>query len=171
MNWWITLSLVALLGLAAAGLDPAWLHTPWSGLGSAFYPSHPLFLVMLALVLMLAGVPVEVRLGRGALLAAWSLPQIFTFWIYGRAWPELAALALLVSFLTASLLKRQAVPWKIWVPLLFSQALMLWALQPSLPTVLLSLSTGLVVGRWSSSEVVKISGWAGGGALLLAWLS
>lgn len=171
MTPWITLALAATLGLNAAGIDPVLLHTPWSGLGSAFHTSHPLFLGTLALVLMLAAVPLELRVGKGGLLASWSLPMLFQFWLWGQAWPELAALSLLATLLTVSLRSSEKLPWKIWGPLLVAEGLTLVALRPSWPAQLLSLAAGLAVGRWSKSESVQICGLAGGGALLLAWLS
>ena len=171
MTPWITLALAATLGLTAAGMDPVVVHTPWSGLGTAFHPSQPLFLGTLALVLMLAAVPLELRVGRGGLLASWSLPMIVQFWLWGRAWPELAALSLLATLLTVSLRRSEKLPWKIWGPLLIAESLTLIALRPSWPSLLLSLGMGLAVGRWSKSEPVQICGLAGGGALLLAWLS
>ncbi|MBN9419033.1 hypothetical protein ABS71_09055 [bacterium SCN 62-11] len=171
MTPWMTLALAATLGLTAAGLDPSLLHTPWSGLGSAFHVSHPLFLGTLALVLMLAAVPMELRVGRGALLASWALPMVVQFWLWGRARPELAALSLLASLLVVSLRRSERLPWKIWGPLLVAESLTLIALRPSWPSLLLSLGMGLAVGRGSKSEPVQICGLAGGGALLLAWLS
>ncbi len=165
------MALAVTLGLTAAGIDPAWLHTPWSGLGSAFHPAHPLFLGTLALVLMLAAVPLELRMGRGALLASWSLPLLLQFWLWGRAWPELAALSLLATLLVVSLGRSERLPWKIWGPLLVAETLTLYALHPSWPALALTLAVGLAVGRWARSEPVQILGLAGGGALLLAWLS
>ena len=171
MTPWITLALAITLGLTAAGLDPVLIHTPWAGLGTAFQPGHPLFLGTLALVLMMAAVPLELRLGRGGLLASWSLPLLLQFWLWGRAWPELGALSLLLTLLVVSLRRSERLPWKIWGPMLISEALMLYALRPSWPALGLSVGLGLVVGRWGKSEAVQIFGLAGGGALLLAWLS
>jgi hypothetical protein len=171
MTPWITLALAATLGLTAAGIDPVLVHTPWAGLGSAFHTSHPLFLGTLALVFMLAAVPLELRIGRGGLLASWSLPLLVQFWIFGRAWPELAAFSLLATLLLVSLRRSEKLPWKIWGPLLVAEGLTLYALRPSWQALLLSLGVGLIVGRWSRSEPVQICGLAGGGALLLAWLS
>ena len=88
MTPWITLVLAITIGLTAAGIDPVLLHTPWVGLASAFQPAHPLFLGTLALVFMLAAVPLELRIGRGGLLASWSLPMLLQFWTWRRAWPE-----------------------------------------------------------------------------------
>lgn len=171
MTPWITLAIATALGLTAAGLNPVWLHTPWAGLGSAFQPAHPLFLATLALVLMLAAVPLEVRLGRGGLLASWSLPMLLQFWLWGRAWPELGALSLLLTLLVVSLRRSEKLPWKIWAPLLIAEALTLFALHPAWPALAVAALVGLAVGRWGSSEPVQILGLAGGGALLLAWLS
>lgn len=170
MTPWITVALALTLGLTAAGIDPAWLHTPWAGLGAAFQAGHPLFLGTLALVLMLAGVPLELRIGRGAMLAAWSLPLLLQFWVLGRAWPELAALSLMACLILVSRRRGERLPWKIWAPLLAVESLTLYALHP--PALGLAIcAMGLVVGRWPRSEPVQILGLAGGGALLLAWLS
>ena len=171
MTPWITLVLAGALGLTAAGLNPTVIHTPWAGLGTAFQPGHPLFLGTLALVLMLAAVPLELRLDRNNLLASWSLPLLLQFWVWGRAWPELAALSLLLTLLVVSLRRSERLPWKIWAPLLIAEALTLYALPPAWPALALSVALGLAVGRWGGSEPVQILGLAGGGALLLAWLS
>lgn len=171
MTPWITLVLAITIGLTAAGIDPVLLHTPWVGLASAFQPAHPLFLGTLALVFMLAAVPLELRIGRGGLLASWSLPMLLQFWIWRRAWPELAALSILATLLAVSVRRSERLPWKIWTPMLAAEALTLYGLQPSWQPLALSLLVGLVVGRWAGSEPVQILGLAGGGALLLAWLS
>jgi hypothetical protein len=170
MTPWITVALALTLGLTAAGIDPVLLHTPWAGLGTAFQAGHPLFLGTLALVLLLAGVPLELRIGRGAMLAAWSLPLLLQFWVLGRAWPELAAVSLMACLLLVSRRRGERLPWRLWAPLLAAQVLTLYLLHP--PPLALALSgTGLLVGRWAGSEPVQILGLAGGGALLLAWLS
>ncbi|MBX3169047.1 MAG: hypothetical protein KF760_16690 [Candidatus Eremiobacteraeota bacterium] len=171
MTPWITLTLASMLGLTAAGSDPVWLHTPWAGLGSAFHAAHPLFLGTLALALMLAAVPLELRVGRGGLLASWSLPLLLQFWLWGRAWPELGALSLLATLLLVSVRRSERLPWKVWGPLLVAEALTLYAVRPSWLALALTLAVGLAVGRWARSEPVQILGWAGGGALMLAWLS
>lgn len=171
MTPWITLALAVTLGLTAAGLDPTWLHTPWAGLGSAFHPAHPLFLGTLALALMLAAVPLELRVGRGGLLASWSLPLLLQFWLWGRAWPELGALSLLATLLLVSRRRSEPLPWKIWGPLLLAEGLTLYALHPTWQALVVTLAVGLAVGRWARTEPVQILGLAGGGALLLAWLS
>lgn len=171
MTPWISLALATMLGLTAAGFDPVWLHTSWAGLGSAFQPGHPLFLGTLALVLVLAAVPLELRIGRGGLLASWSLPLLLQFWLWGRAWPELGALSLLATLLLVSLRRSEPLPWKIWGPLLVAEGLTLYGLGPAWPALVLSIGLGLLVGRWARSEPVQIFGLAAGGALLLAWLS
>ena len=171
MTPWITLALAALLGLSAAGLDPVLLRTPWAHLGNVFHPGHPLFLATLALTLMLAAVPLELKVGRAALLACWSLPALLIFWLHGNAGPELSALSLLVCLAYVSFRRRERLPWRIWGPLLLAQGLTLFGLQPSLPVLCISLLCGLVVGHFARSEAVQVLGMAGGGALLLAWLS
>ncbi|MBS2035496.1 hypothetical protein JST97_10945 [bacterium] len=171
MTPWITVLLALTLGLTAAGFDPVWLHTPWAGLGTAFQVGHPLFLATLALALMLAAVPLELRIGRGGMLAAWSLPLLLQFWICGRAWPELGALSLLACLLMVSHRRGEPLPWKVWAPLLVAEVLTLVALHPPALAVAISPGVGLAVGRWARSEPVQVFGLAGGGALLLAWLS
>ncbi|MFN8613389.1 MAG: hypothetical protein U0931_37975 [Vulcanimicrobiota bacterium] len=171
MTPWITVGLALTLGLTAAGLDPVLMHTPWAGLGTGFQAGHPLFLGTLALVLMLAGVPLELRIGRASMLAAWSLPLLLQFWICGRGWPELAALSLLACLLLVSYRRGEPLPWKIWAPLLAAEALTLYGLHPPALALALSAGTGLAVARWARAEPLQILGLAGGGALLLAWLS
>jgi len=171
MTPWITLALATLLGLSAAGLDPVLLRTPWAHLGNVFHPGHPIFLATLALTLMLAAVPLELKVGRAALLASWSLPALLIFWSYGSAGPELSAFSLLVSLAYLSYRRRERLPWLVWAPLLLAQGLTLVGLQPPLAALAISLVSGLAVGHFARSEAVQVLGMAGGGALLLAWLS
>lgn len=165
------MGLAALLGLSAAGLDPVLLQTPWAHLGNVLHPGHPIFLATLALTLMLAAVPLELKVGRCALLASWSLPALLIFWTSGSAGPELSALSVLVSLVTLSFRRHEPLPWRVWGPLLLAHLLTLVGLQPPLPALVISLVCGLVVGYFARTEAVQVLGMAGGGALLLAWLS
>lgn len=171
MTPWITLALAALLGLSAAGLNPSLVQTPWSAMESAFLVAHPLFLATLALSLLLAGVPLELKAGRWCLLAAWGLPCLGQFFVFRRCWPELAATSLVVSVLVLARLRNEPLPWRMWAPLCLSLGLTLWVSQPPASAFLGSLMLGAAVGRFSKSEAVAVLGMAAGGALLLAWLS
>jgi hypothetical protein len=171
MTPWTTLALAALLGLTSAGLDPALVHTPWSGLGSAFRLGHPMFLATLSLVLVLAAVPLELRVGRLALMASWGLPCLAQFWLYGRAWPELAGLSLLVTLLVVAYRRKEPLPWKVWLPLWGVMGLTLWILSPPPGAVAISVGMAVGLGWFSRGEAVAVLGLASAGALLLAWLS
>ena len=171
MTPWSTLALAALLGLCAAGLNPSLVHTPWSAMESAFQVSHPLFLATLALALLLAGTGLELKGGRWSPLAAWGLPCLAQFYVFGRCWPELSATSLVVSVLVLARLRGEALPWRIWVPLCLCLGLTLWVSQPPFTAVLVSILLGAGVGRYCKSEAVAVLGMAAGGALLLAWLS
>ena len=171
MTPWITLALAALLGLTSAGFNPTLVHTPWAAFDSAFRVGHPLFLGTLALILMLAAVPLELRAGRLALLAAWGLPCLAQFWLFGRAWAELAGVALLVTLLVVAYRRKEPLPWKVWVPLWLVTALTCWVLSPPPLALAVSVMVGAALGWWAKSEAVAILGLASGGALLLAWLS
>ena len=165
------MALAALLGLSAAGLHPSLLHTPWVGLSTAFQVSHPLFLGTLALVLVLAAVPLELRLGRLSLLAAWGLPSLVQFWIWGRARAEVTSVALLVMLLVVAYRRQEGVPLKVWVPLGMAVLLTLWISAPPPLSLVLTVGIGAALGWFSRTEAVAVLGMACGGALLLAWLS
>lgn len=171
MTPWITLGLAAGLGLTAAGINPAVLHTPWAGLDSAFRVGHPLLLATLVLTLVLAAVPLELRVGRSALLAAFGLPAIAQFWLWGRAWPELNGAGLLLALAVVSHRRKEPVPWKVWLPLAVAQGFSLWLSAPPQPALLLTAALTVTLGWFSKTEAVAVLGLAAGGALALAWLS
>jgi len=171
MTPWTTLALAALLGLSAAGLNPSLIHTPWSAMESAFRVGHPLFLATLALALVLAGIPLELKGGRWSLVAAWGLPCLGQFYVFGRCWPELSAASVVISVLVMARIRSEALPWRMWAPLCLSLGLTLWVSQPPLSASIGSGLMGAAVARYCKSEVVAVLGMAAGGALLLAWLS
>lgn len=171
MTPWTTVGLAAVLGLTAAGLNPCVLHTPWAGLDSAFRVGHPLLLGSLVLALLLAAIPLELRVGSSALLAAYGIPSLAQFWLWGRAWPELNGAALLLTLAVVSYRRKEPLPWKIWLPLAVAQGLALSILAPPQSAMLVTAGLAAALGWFSKTEAVAVLGLAAAGALALAWLS
>jgi len=171
MTPWVSLSIAAFLGLSAAKLDPSLGWSNWAPLATAWQVSNPLFLATLVLVLVLVAVPIEVRLGRWSLLAAWSLPCLVQVLIWGQAWPELAALSLVAALLNFSFWRKHRLPWKVWVPLAGVLALTLFLLKAPPLALAVSILSGALVSWKPASEMVAMLGIAGGAALGFAWLS
>lgn len=171
MTPWVTLSMAALLGLSACQLDPNLGWANWAPLATAWKVSNPLFLATLALVLVLAAVPIEVRLGRWCLLAAWSLPCFVHVLIWGQAWPELAALSWVVTLLNFSYWRKHRLPWRVWLPLAGALGLTLFLLKAPPLAVAVAILSGALISWKPASEVVAMLGIAGAAALGFAWLS
>lgn len=172
MAYPLTLTLVALLLSSHFGLDPTVLPLPWlSRLGTAFHATHWHFLIVVVLAVLLVGIPIEVRLGRLVLQASWGVPCMLQTLLWGRAWPELAALSLLTTIAVFTIDRNEARPWKLWGPLGLAMVFLLLMLRAPVGAVAVSLFAGAVVGRWPRSEPVAVLGLAAGAALLLSWLA
>lgn len=169
----VYVSLVLMVGLLVTtlGIDPSVLPSPLARLASAWHVSHPHFLFMVELVLVLVATGIEARLGSPVLLAAWGVPCLLHTLIYGRAWPELAALSVLTTILTVTVERKESRPWKIWAPLWFGTICMLLMLSPGVGPVATALLIGWGVGRLPKSEPVSVLGLASGAALVFAWLA
>lgn len=157
--------------MTAAGMDPAFGWPMWHRLASAWQVSHTLFLVALGLILFLVALPVEVRVGRAQLMASWGLPCVLQSWILGRAWPEVAAFATMVTMLVFAGGRGEKLPVRIWVPLVGVMGLTLFQLQAPWQALGIALATGFVIGWKPRSEAVNVLGMASGAALLAAWLA
>jgi hypothetical protein len=171
MTPWATLSIASLLAISAGKLDPNLGWANWAPLATAWQVSNPLFLATLALVFMLVAVPVEVRLGRWCLLAAWSLPCLVHVFFWGQAWPELAATSLVAAMLNYSFWRKDRLPWRVWVPLAGALTFTLFLLKAPPLAVAVAILSGALVSWKPASEAVAMVGIAGAAALGFAWLS
>lgn len=171
MTPWVTLALALMYGLSAAGLRPALWHGPWALFQGGFQVAHPLFLGSLALTLVLAAVPVEVRLGRWSLAAAWVFPLLLQRWFLHACQPELAAWSVMVCMGWTAWRRGETFPLRIWLPLLGLQALTMWVLRPDWSALGLASAVGILVSANTALEAVAVAGMAGLGVWLLAWVS
>lgn len=168
MKPWCTVLLA--LSLLGAPLRPHLFPQPWLQMDSAFQVPHLMFWPVLALSFVLAGVPVELRLGRLALLAGWTLPLLTQRWMNLPPSPLLGALSLVVMLLVASHRAGEPLPRKSWAAMAILQLFSLWLLAPSAPALLASAGCGALLAWQAKSETVAILGLASAMAWTLLWL-
>ncbi len=169
MKPWCT----ALLALSLLGhmFRPHLISLPWIQMDSAFQVPHAMFWPVLALNLLLAGVAIELRLGRLALMAGWTLPLLVQRWMHLPPSPLLAGLSLVIVLLIASYRQSEPLPPKVWLPMGVLQAFALWVLAPHLLALLATLACAAVVAWNARTEAVSVLGLASAMAWVLLWLS
>ena len=167
LSWLLAL----LYGLRAMGLHLGIMPNPWSRLGQVFELNSPIFLGNLVLTLMLAAVPIEVRLGRWALGLAWGMPAIAQMWLGLPIRAEMSAFSVMMALLLHSWSRGDKAPWKLWLPLLALQGLTLWLVGPAPLAWICSLSCAALVAWLHEKEPVKVVGMACTFLLLLGWAS
>ena len=169
MKPWCTALLA--LSLLSAPLRPHVLSQPWIQMDSAFLVPHLMFWPVLGLTLLLAGVPIEIRLGRLALMAGWTLPLLLQRWLSLPPSPVLAALSLAVMLVVASHQAREPLPRKSWAAMGALQLFSLWLLAPHWLALLSTLGCAALLAWKARSETVAILGLAAGMAWVLLWLA
>jgi hypothetical protein len=169
MKPWCT----ALLALSLLGnmFRPHLNSLPWIQMDAAFQVPHGMFWPVLALNLLLAGVPIELRLGRLALMAGWTLPLLVQRWLQLPPSPLLAGLSLVVILLIVSYRQSEPLPRRVWLTLGVLEAFTLWLLAPHFLALIATLVCAAAVAWNVRTEAVSVLGLASAMAWMLLWLS